>query len=544
MTVADVISLPVVQQGGPEVCSDRRFTEAIRWVHVSDVDDLSHLLQGGELVFTTGSALVHSPARYLEGLAAVGAIGVVVELGTHVASLPKAVSRIAESLDLALIALHHEIKFVEVTEAVHRMIVSEQYEEVAFDRRVHESFTELGMKRASLPSIVDAAAAILGEPIVLEDLGHQALAASGDGEGAAITLRDWERRSRLHSGDRREEESWMTTAVGLRSEEWGRLIIPRTPADPARAKKVLERASAALAMHRMIEHDQSRMEHQAQSGLIDDVLRNRITDGREVTARAHALGLRSAALYLPAVVQVERMTERLDPVAGQRRNARLLESVAHTVNASGHTGLFSIRRDRQIGVILALHPNSGSGAAKHKALSRLGEDLRRETLRTDAARNVVFAVAEAAEDLADAIHGLTQAAHIAEVASTMTSNRRPTYFQSSDVRLRGLLSALRDDPRVQGFAETELKALINSDIEGTVSNVAVLREYLKAAGNKVAAAKQLHISRPALYKRLTAIEQILDVDLDDGESMTSLYVALLILDTAQRSELPGTVRSP
>ena len=61
LTVAQVIDLPVLQAGRPEVLSARRWDEQIRWVHVSDVADLSALLQGGELVFTTGAALRKSP---------------------------------------------------------------------------------------------------------------------------------------------------------------------------------------------------------------------------------------------------------------------------------------------------------------------------------------------------------------------------------------------------------------------------------------------------------------------------------------------------
>ena len=69
---------------------------------------------------------------------------------------------------------------------------------------------------------------------------------------------------------------------------------------------VLERAAVALALHRMIERDRTGLHHQAQSGLIDDVLRGRVTDEREAAARAHALGLRSAARYTPVVVRVDR----------------------------------------------------------------------------------------------------------------------------------------------------------------------------------------------------------------------------------------------
>jgi purine catabolism regulator len=537
VTVADVVGLPVIQQGEPEVCSARRWNEPIRWVHVSDVADLSHLLQGGELVLTTGAALRNSPETYLQGLAEARAAGVVVELGNERLALPEAAGRIAASLNLALVALHRVIKFVDVTEAVHRLIVAEQYEEVAFDRRVHETFTELSMKRASLPGIVDTAAQMLGEPVILEDLAHQAIAVSAEGAVAATLLHDWERRSRRDTGP--GGEAWTMTSVGPRSEEWGRLIIPHPAADPARAKMVLERASAALALHRMVERDRTGLQHQAQSGLIDDVLRSRITDEREVAARAQALGLRATGRYLPAVVRVNRSEGRLDPVAAHRRNVGLLDAVAHTVKAAGHTGLFSIRADGEIGVILALRRSHSEDAE----LTALGAGLRRETLRVDAAHTSAFALASAAIGVVEAIHALAEAAHVAEVAVSMRGDV-PAYFRASDVRLRGLLSLLRDDPRVQSFAETELKALVTADAEGApsnapsspASNLVVLREYLRLAGNKAALAKSLNMSRPALYKRLATIRRLVGVDLDDGESMTSLHVAMLILDTQNRSD--------
>ena len=55
-------------------------------------------------------------------------------------------------------------------------------------------------------------------------------------------------------------------------------------------------------------------------------------------------------------------------------------------------------------------------------------------------------------------------------------------------------------------------------------------------------AARLHLSRPALYKRLGAIRAALGVDLDDGESMTSLHVALMVLDARSRAgiDIPKT----
>lgn len=526
LTVAEVVGLPVMQAGAPEVLSARRFDEPIRWVHVSDMPDLSSLLQGAELVLTTGAALRDSPKRYLRGMAAAGALGVVVEIGPE--PLPAGLGTIAADCALALIALHRQVRFVEVTEAVHRMIVADQYERVDFDRRVHETFTELSMKRPSVAGIIEAAAGILDEPVVLEDLAHRALVASLRGRSPEL-LRDWERRSRV----RTEVEQWAVTAVGPRSVQWGRLIVPLRPQDAGRTRTVLERAAVALAMQRMIERDHSGLHHQAQSGLVEDVLRGRITDEREAAARAHALGLRSAVRYLPAVVRVDRAAATADPVAGQRRNVTLVDTVSHTVNACGHTGLFTLRRDAEVGVVLALSVTRPA----EEALTALGNELRGEIARVDGGRGSAVALGPPVDGVIDAVHGLAEAAHIAEVALSMRDEARP-FYRAADVRLRGLISLLRDDPRVQAFAETELRELLSGD----PAQLDLLREYLKLAGNKAAVAARLHISRPALYKRLAAIRGTLGVDLDDGESMTSLHVALLILDAQARAG-PATINS-
>ncbi len=509
--------------------SDCRWEDPIRWLHVGEVADLSSLLQGGELVLTTGVGLGRSPRRYLQGLAEAGALGVVIELGTAMASVPETLRALAHECDLALVALHRQIKFVDVTETVHRRIVAEQYDAVDFDRRVHETFTALSMRRASVGAIVDAAAAILEEPVVLEDLGHQAIAVSAR---AAAVLDDWERRSRRSSTPTGGPEEWAATAVGPRGEEWGRLIVPAAPRDRARATMVLERAAAALALNRMIERSHSGLHQQAQSGLIDDVLQGRITDEREAAARAHALGLRKVTKYFPVVVRVERTGSASDPLVAQRRNVALLDTVAHAVNSAGHTGLFAGRRDGEIAALLAL---SAARGGPDKALTDLGNRLRDDVLRLDGVSASAFAVGSAEGEVTDAVGGLGEAGHVAEVALAMRDRSRP-YFRAADVRLRGLMTLLRDDPRVQRFAETELKPLLD---RGVAEEIDVLREYLSVAGNKAALAARLHMSRPAVYKRLANIAAVLGVDLDDAESLTSLSVALMVLDARQRAEPAG-----
>ena len=125
------------------------------------------------------------------------------------------------------------------------------------------------------------------------------------------------------------------------------------------------------------------MQQQAQSGLIDDVLRGRITDEREAAARAHALGLRASRDYFPVVVRVERTNAQPGSRCPHRRNVALLDAVAHTVNAAGHTGLFTLRGDGEVGAVIALKDSRPAvGITKH--WQRWAKRLRREVDRVDA----------------------------------------------------------------------------------------------------------------------------------------------------------------
>ena len=85
VTVADVLELPALRRGLPEVVAGKVALERqVRWVHVMDVQDPSDLLRGGELLLSTGFGAGKEPKgqqRFVEALAKEGASGLVIELG-------------------------------------------------------------------------------------------------------------------------------------------------------------------------------------------------------------------------------------------------------------------------------------------------------------------------------------------------------------------------------------------------------------------------------------------------------------------------------
>lgn len=520
-TIREILELPVMRAGQPELVCEGPLDTPVRWVHASDLADLSGLLMGGELVLTTGSQFAAGPCDdYLPLLVAAGAVGLVIELGIHIHAVPAEILTVGAKLPLPVVVLHRPVRFIDVTEEVHRRIIADQYDEVAYGQRVHEAFTALSMRRASIDEIVRAAAEMLATPVVLEDLNHQVLAFDGRDVPAADLLVDWARRSRLDS-----ENPWAACKVGPFREEWGRLIAPDAGKAGNRTSLTLERAAQALALNRMVEQNRSSLELRAQGGLVGDLRRGRITDESEATARAHALGLRPALTYIPMAARL-RETSGADAVLVQQRRVRTRDALMHAIRSAGHTGLSLAHDDGQIDVILAPQRTSGQGSPGSD-LEPLCAAIRREVTRVDGVLDCVIGVGPESSRLVDAASGLGQVGHVAEVAMSMGEDK--SYYRAADLRLRGLVSLIRTDPRVQAFAETELAGLLAHRAKHGDDAFDLLRTFLQLGGNKTELAKALHMSRPTLYARLDALKRIVGVDLDDAESRTSLHVALLVL---------------
>lgn len=526
--VRDVLDLPVVRAGRPRVVSASGYLDRpVRWVHISESTDLTELLEGGELVLSTGLPLLgekETTVAYLRMLADLRVAGLIVELGTHLDSLPEVLPAAAESVGVPVVALDSMIRFVDVTQHVHRLIVADQYEEAEFARTTHEVFTSLNIARASTTDIVARASEILAAPLVLEDVGRRVLAYSTAGVETAALLENWAERSREHDVDNSDTTAWSTVPLGVGTEKWGRLVLPVRTANTGRARMVLERAAQSLQLHRMIQAERDALIVHALSGLLDDLAGGRITDDAEASTRASALGLTTGGGYIPLVVRIPRNADA-DALTRGEVDRRLLFAVRQAVGDTGHTALASLRRDGTVAAVLSCAAVQQADIVLERVAGTLGERLRGR----DGTEEWVAGSAPATARLITAASRLAEAEHVADAGATMPESNR--LYRSTDVRLRGLISLLRDDHHVQAFAEAELGRLLRHDTRHGENLTMLLRAHLESAGSKADTARRSGLSRPTLYTRLHKIERILGVSLDSAESRTSLHTALMIVDT-------------
>ena len=560
-TIGSILDLPVLREAAPVLLGGAEaLANPVRWVHVSELLNISGLLSGGELVLTTGLELEKEPgltASFIRSLEEAAASGLIVELVGDRKRSMDALRAAAPAAAMPVIVVERRVRFVQVTEIVHRIIVAEQLERVERARDVHEAFTVLSLESAGTGQVVEQAAAMIGAPVVLEDLSHLALAYSAWQLRTTELLEDWERRSRTTpapSGTSRSgPEAWLQTPVGVRGNVWGRLVVPVPLDDDDGAAMVLERAAQTLAINRLAERDRRELSHQAQAGLLNALRQPRGLGEDEAQARAAALGLRRSPYYLPIVFRsggaayghsAGATGDGVDPLAGQQEERALLEQLARVLKAVSGSALTASIRSGSVGMILAIPAKQLEDATLRRLADALaGSDLPpgpplgggpsgRGLAGGGLAGGLPGAswsigVGHLRGTLLEAAAGIDEATHVAETAATLPGDRKP-FYRATDVRLRGLLALLRKDPRVQQFAESELEGVLQADARNGGGHLELLGQYLESGGNKAALARTGYLSRPTLYARLARLEELLGVDLDDAESRTSLHVALLL----------------
>lgn len=501
LSVRQVLMLERVLAGEPEVVAGAgQLDRAVRWVHVAEAADVGVMLSGGEMVLTTGVLLAgddDKQAEYIRSLHRAEAAAVVLGLGRAFPAPPDVMRRAAERCGLPMVVLHRPFPFAELTEEVQARLVRRKFAAVSMSEAVRTALTGLITAGAPLQRMLDEIAHHSGCPVVVTNLAHRVLATAGERSAVDDVLRDWERIARQAGGS--EGDGWIRAELGGRGERWGQIMLCGYRGDTATGRLLADRAVEALVLHRMLGGTSAHTwEEQSAQSLLTDLVSG-VVPARQLLPRARAAGLPvNRRTFVPLVVRDG------DP-AELDRVLRLL----------GLPGIVAELADGATAVLLSLARDQDATVLTANFAARLS--------------GTVVAAADPRTAWDDVPGGMREARHVADAVASGALDL-PAVVRLKDVHLRGLVRLLRDDPHVQSFAERELDGLLCGAGDDLL---AVLRTYLATGRNKSRTAQLHHVSRPALYRRLEAIQGRLGVDLDDFEQAASVHIALLAHDAQQ-----------
>jgi purine catabolism regulator len=559
VTLRQILDLEVLRLAGVRVVAGAdQLDRPVRWVHIAEIADIAQLINGGELLLTTGMGIDRTPSaqrRYLTEIAEAGAAGLVVELGRMFGEIPAAMVATARQHGFPLIALERATRYVEVTEAVHRAIISDQYELLRQAEAISRDFTDLILSGAGIRQVIERLAGILGNPVVLADADQHVVELAG--QGAVLGL--WEEharvahteveRGRVHRADGDPPgPTCMWVGIWLRHEAWGRVHVLETDRRLDEITGlVLDRAGAALGLALLSQKDAAHLAGRAGSALLADVLAGRHGSVTEFLRRARSLGVdlsqgRLVALVVEATSLAE-LARRHALAEEERQRIRLMmaDEIQRAARERGCDALVGLDADR----VLAIIAVSGIAVSEKEPVAPVLDGIVAAAGRRIRAGDASLTVTAGAgrEVTAGSLQRALEEAGEALSFGRKAGGTRPVHH-FAELGTYQLLVRLAADPELARFVDAELNPLLEHDARSRAKLMPTLRCYLEAAGHKARTVQALRVQRRTLYARLTRIEKILGRDLDSQDTRTRLTLAIQALDLLADRDTGGrTVRS-
>ncbi len=502
LSVADLIELPVFEAARPLVETGESMEElaerAVRWVHTSEIYEISPLLKGGEVLLTTGLGLIAAPEEvrrdYARDLGKRGVAALFLELGRTFSETPPDIVSAAREAGLPVISMSGVVPFVEVTETVHTLLISTEVDELRFaiklDSEMAKTVAGGGGLPAVLASLSDAVECATGLYLVDGTL------IAGTTSGENINLSD---------------PDLFSSPILVRGEAWATLVLEgeRT----RRLEMAVERVSPFLVLEATRSKPASSRQL-AGGELLWDIDAGQYTSLTDLTQRARGVGLspKDGQQVVAIVLEVGGRTSGRDSVSDVIAARETAFGVLGPATAAEVDGRISI----------------AAVAAAGNLRSRLNEfaDLFDVYVKQSGRRSYTAAVAPPVKEIAGLPEALSSAKATLLLARRLTPAAR--LVLSEDFALYQLLADTADDAALADFVQSQLGPLLEHDSRTGSELLQTLDVYLDEAMSKVAAAGRLSIRRQTLYARLERISALLGgADLSSRERRIAIDLALV-----------------
>ncbi len=500
------------------VAGEARAGNAVRWVHISEHEDPTPWLSGGELVLTTGYNL-STPARqrrWVELLAEAGLAGLGFGIGFDHKRIPKAILDAASAHDLPLFAVPYEMPFIAITERASAHLVNEQFDALERGAEVHEQLERLVIEGSGLDEIVaSTAGAISGAALVQDSAGRELArqpAAKGPDADATAALVD-ELKARSHDGaptpfspsDPSLRDSALSVPVPGRSAgepvAWLTVISDAPPLGDFE-RLIARQASMVVGLELMRERVVRETERRLAGDLLADTLGDRL-EADELRGRLRPFGIGSEAAVL--VCEVD------DPPAAENAlEAALADAGVPALVAT------SAAAGRQL-----LCAVVDAGASDPVGTARQA----RRALTGGPGQNGVRAAASRPAELGSLRRAFHEARCALE-ATSMIDGTAPEVASHRDLGAFTLLLALQDDDALRLYSDGLLEPIEQTEGEYGGELLRSLEAFISNNGNWERAARQLYCHRHTLRYRIRKIEELTGRDLSRATDRIELWLAL------------------
>lgn len=474
----------------------------VKWVHVVESTQITHLLNGNELILTTGLGWKDDEALvlpFLTQLIEAGAAGLCIETGTHISNLPQEALLIANQHKFPIILFLEEVPFVEITHDLHSIIINKQYLLIS---NIENYSQELNKKLLD----VDDHEEIL--KFLHNYLDLQVLAIFNDNRLKAVpNLREQALGELVEQAGKANTSLHaciLKQPITILGEKYAELVIYSSHRELNEFDLIiLDRTATALAQHFLRDLYVEEKKEAEESKWIrswldgqynDEVIRNQLSYTHP------RLKLKGGVV---CICTLQPLSDK--GAAADRTYFKLL---FRTIFEQSGFQMFSTEMNPHLIFILGDKRSPETWKERMSdAFDRVHNSERNGRKRV---WEITIGVGQYFLNLGDMHKSYKTAKEALILQDSLTEENRSCFYQ--DLHMPRILSLIKEHSNLEETINEYLEPVIEYDKKYNGELMVTLKTYLTCNGSKQETSKKLFIVRQTLYHRLEKLEKLLGKD--------------------------------
>ncbi len=471
-------------------------TRQVKWVHVVEVPNIKKLLNGNELILSTGIVWKENDGLlldFLQQLIDCGAAGLCIEIGTYTSTIPESVIELADRNRFPIILFMEEVQFVNITQDIHAQLINQHYQTI---QDLEQYSLKLNQKLLTIENSQEML------KLMHEYTGLQVIMKTSDEKDLYVPEMNEERKSQEALQQLPYDSPFVAKRpVNVMERHFGELFLFSTEREINEFDLlILDRTTTALAQLFLRELYVEEKRRTEKNEWI-----TRWVDG-EYSEQESLVNL----VYYEGKMKVYGATVAICKLPSSTSNSDRTYLNLFIRSIFEQQGFHLISTDRHGYAVYILLNLRGDGAWKTRLSQGMERVFNTDLLKKHAFQIKRIAVGQYTEHLNKVGTAYQTASETLKLQKKIHPDRLCMFYE--DLHMHRVISLFKTQNEFQDMISEYLRPVIEYDRKYNGKLLQTLKVYLSCNGSKKETAKQLYVVRQTLYYRIEKLEKLLGED--------------------------------
>ncbi|WMX55925.1 PucR family transcriptional regulator ligand-binding domain-containing protein [Peribacillus sp. R9-11] len=498
----------------------------VKWVHCMEVTQISHLLNGNELILTTGLGWKDCDSTflsYLNQLIQCNAAGLCIEIGTRTMAIPKCAIDLADEHQFPIILFHQEVPFVEITQDIHSLIINKQYQMISnlenYSQQLNKNLLEIDHYESILKFLHN----YLNVQVIL--IFNENDIASIPKIKKKIT---YQMLVEVNEEKRTLNKTVLRQPIQVLGENYAELLICSSDRELTDFDSlILDRTATALAQHLLRELYIEEKKMSEESKWLTNWIEGEYSDE----------AIRERLSYIDPKMQLDggivcicKQHPRYNK-SSTKLDGTYFKIMFRTVFEQYGFQIFSMEIHQHL--VFILGDNRSSEDWKGRVTSALDRIMKMDVSGRNRMSLLTIGFGKHVQKLSEIYKSYETARETLLLQDTLPEENRSFFYQ--DLHMYRMISLINKHGNLEETVHEYLGPVIEYDKQNNGELMPTLKTYLACNGSKQETSKQLFIVRQTLYHRLEKLEKLLGSNFMRSDQRLGIEFMIFALDYLQNS---------